>query len=221
MSLNQEQGIYEEYPRSQFPGKVDNWANKQDIPVTMQPIVAQYQEAWDNMDIATIETLRSKYPQIMTYLFTADDINKVFDGLKATQQFFKDDVETYLKKIAQYKVGIVDEPSSEGEKKTSTYSAEKIEQLIGITVGEGITIPTSDWQTVEREDGFKYKWTYSNDKVLQTDRVMAWFDNASMIPASKASVSIDDNSDEHTISFISVKIPKKDLNIRLLKIYRE
>ncbi len=44
MSLNQEQGIYEEYPRSQFPGKVDNWANKQDVPVTMQPIVAQYQE---------------------------------------------------------------------------------------------------------------------------------------------------------------------------------
>ena len=95
------------------------------------------------------------------------------------------------------------------KRKTSTYSAEKIEQLTGITVGEDITIPISDWQTVEREDGFKYKWTYSNDKVLQTDRVMAWFDNASMIPASKASVSIDDNSDEHTISFISVKIPKR------------
>lgn len=37
----------------------------------------------------------------------------------------------------------------------------------------------------------------------------------------KSKFSIDDNSDEHTISFISVKIPKKDLNIRLLKIYRE
>ena len=49
-------------PRSQFPGKVDNWANKQDVPVTMQPIVAQYQEAWDNMDIATIETLRIEIP---------------------------------------------------------------------------------------------------------------------------------------------------------------
>lgn len=221
MSLNQEQGIYEEYPRSQFPGKVDNWTNKQDIPVTMQPILAQYQSAWDNMDVATIEALQSKYPQIATYLFTADDINKVFDGLKATQQFFKDDVETYLKKIAQYRVGIVDEPSSEGEKTTSTYSAEKIEQLTGITVGENIAISTTEWQSVEREDGFKYRWTYPCDKALHTDRVMAWFDNVSIIPASKASVTIDDNSDDNTISFISVKIPKKDLNIKLLKIYRE
>ena len=221
MSLNQEQGIYEEYPRSQFPGKVDDWANKQDIPVTMQPIVAQYQEAWDNMDIETIENLRSKYPQITSYLFIADDINKVYDAVKATQQFFKDDVEVYLKKIAQYKVGIVDEPSSDGEKTTSTYSSQKIEQLTGITVGENIAIATSDWQPVEREDGFKYMWTYTNQKIQSTDRIMACFDNASLIPASKASVAIDDSSADGIVSFISVKIPKKDLTIKTLEIYRK
>ena len=167
-----------------------------------------------------MDTLKSKYPSILTYIFGAVDINQLQDGVKATQQFFKDEVKTYLTKIGQYQVGLNDTPNEE-EKANTAYSSKKTDELTGITVGEDITIPTSDWQTVEREDGFRYKWTYSNDKVLQTDRVMAWFDNASMIPASKASVSIDDNSDEHTISFISVKIPKKDLNIRLLKIYRE
>lgn len=220
MSYNEKTQKYDEYPRSQFPGKVDDWANKQDVPVTIRPILAQYQTAWDNMDVNTMDTLKSKYPSILTYIFGAVDINQLQDGVKATQQFFKDEVKTYLTKIGQYKVGLNDTPNEE-EKANTAYSSKKTDELTGITVGEDITIPTSDWQTVEREDGFRYKWTYSNDKVLQTDRVMAWFDNASMIPASKASVSIDDNSDEHTISFISVKIPKKDLNIRLLKIYRE
>lgn len=220
MSYNEKTQQYDEYPRSQFPGKVDDWANKQDVPVTIRPILAQYQTAWDNMDVNTMDTLKSKYPSILTYIFGAVDINQLQDGVKATQQFFKDDVKTYLTKIGQYQVGLNDTPNEE-EKANTAYSSKKTDELTGITVGEDITIPTSDWQTVEREDGFRYKWTYSNDKVLQTDRVMAWFDNASMIPASKASVSIDDNSDEHTISFISVKIPKKDLNIRLLKIYRE
>lgn len=220
MSYNEKTQKYDEYPRSQFPGKVDDWANKQDVPVTIRPILAQYQTAWDNMDVNTMDTLKSKYPSILTYIFGAVDINQLQDGVKATQQFFKDDVKTYLTKIGQYQVGLNDTPNEE-EKANTAYSSKKTDELTGITVGEDITIPTSDWQTVEREDGFRYKWTYSNDKVLQTDRVMAWFDNASMIPASKASVSIDDNSDEHTISFISVKIPKKDLNIRLLKIYRE
>ncbi len=220
MSYNEKTQKYDEYPRSQFPGKVDDWANKQDVPVTIRPILAQYQTAWDNMDVNTMDTLKSKYPSILTYIFGAVDINQLQDGVKATQQFFKDEVKTYLTKIGQYQVGLNDTPNEE-EKANTAYSSKKTDELTGITVGEDITIPTSDWQTVEREDGFRYKWTYSNDKVLQTDRVMAWFDNASMIPASKASVSIDDNSDEHTISFISVKIPKKDLNIRLLKIYRE
>ena len=49
---------------------------------------------------------------------------------------------------------------------------------------------------------------------------MTWFDNPSIIPASKATVAIDDNSTDGTISFISVKIPKKDLTIKLIKIYR-
>lgn len=220
MSYNEKTQKYDEYPRSQFPGKVDDWANKQDVPVAIRPILAQYQTAWDNMDVNTMDTLKSKYPSILTYIFGAVDINQLQDGVKATQQFFKDEVKTYLTKIGQYQVGLNDTPNEE-EKANTAYSSKKTDELTGITVGEDITIPTSDWQTVEREDGFRYKWTYSNDKVLQTDRVMAWFDNASMIPASKASVSIDDNSDEHTISFISVKIPKKDLNIRLLKIYRE
>lgn len=86
-----------------------------------------------------------------------------------------------------------------------------------ITVAKNITIPVAEWVATERTDGFKYKWTYMNDKVLGTDEIKVWFNNASLIPASKASVAIDDNSSDGTISFISVKIPEKELAINLIK----
>lgn len=87
-----------------------------------------------------------------------------------------------------------------------------------ITVAKNITIPVAEWVATERTDGFKYKWTYMNDKVLGTDEIKVWFNNASLIPASKASVAIDDNSSDGTISFISVKIPEKELAINLIKV---
>lgn len=220
MSYNEKTQQYDEYPRSQFPGKVDDWANKQDVPVAIRPILAQYQTAWDNMDVNTMDTLKSKYPSILTYIFGAVDINQLQDGVKATQQFFKDDVKTYLTKIGQYQVGLNDTPNEE-EKANTAYSSKKTDELTGITVGEDISIPSVDWKPIERTDGFKYQWTYTNEKVKNTDRVMTWFDNPSIIPASKATVAIDDNSTDGTISFISVKIPKKDLTIKLIKIYRE
>ena len=104
---------------------------------------------------------------------------------------------------------------------TTAYSSKKVDELTGITIGTDISILTSDWTQVEREDGFKYQWIYNNEKVLNTDRVMVWFNNESLIPASKASVAISDDCDNGTISFISVKIPKKDLKIKLIKLYRE
>lgn len=220
MSFNEATQRYDEYPRSQFPGKVDNWVNKQDVSVTLRPILAQYQTAWDNMNVSTMNALIEKYPILTTYIFGASDINQMYDGLKATQQFFKDDVEEYLKKIGQYKVGLTDTPT-EDEKITTAYSSKKVDELTGITIGTDISILTSDWTQVEREDGFKYQWIYNNEKVLNTDRVMVWFNNESLIPASKASVAISDDCDNGTISFISVKIPKKDLTIKLIKIYRE
>ena len=96
MGFNEATQQYDEYPRSQFPGKVDNWVNKQDVSVTLRPILAQYQTAWDNMDVSTMDALIEKYPILTTYIFGASDINQMYDGLKATQQFFKDDVEEYL-----------------------------------------------------------------------------------------------------------------------------
>lgn len=220
MALNQKTNTYEEYPRSQFPSQVDNWSNKQDIPVTMQPVLAQYQEAWDNMDIEVINSLQEKYPDITTYLFTADDINQVFDGVKAVQQFFKDDVEDYLTTIRQYTVGINDSPT-DGEKTATAYSAAKVESLIGTTLATNITVSTSDWTEVTRNDGFNYKWTYSNNEILSTDEIVVYFNNASMIPASKAMVVVDEDDSDGLFSLISVKIPKKELIIREVKVIRE
>ena len=46
------------------------------------------------------------------------DINQLQDGVKATQQFFKDEVKTYLTKIGQYQVGLNDTPNEEEKANT-------------------------------------------------------------------------------------------------------
>lgn len=212
MSYNESTGQYDEYPRSNFPKAVDSWTNKQDVPVSMQPILAQYQTAWDDIDIDKITELKEKYPKLDTYLFTAVDINQVYDGIKATQQFFKDDVETYLEKISQYEIGVNDNPTTE-EKNTSSYSCEKVDNLTGITIDSNITISTGSWESVTRDDGFNYQYVYTNDKILATDHVMVYFNISSVISASKATVNIGNTDTDGQIVFLSAKIPKQDLVI--------
>ena len=212
MGYNESTGQYDEYPRSNFPKAVDSWTNKQDVPVSMQPILAQYQTAWDDIDIDKITELKEKYPKLDTYLFTAVDINQVYDGIKATQQFFKDDVETYLEKISQYEIGVNDNPTTE-EKTTSSYSCDKVDNLTGITAATNITISTGSWSAVSRDDGFNYQYIYTNDKILATDHVIVYFNISSVIPASKATVNVGNTTTDGQIVFLSAKVPKKDLVI--------
>ena len=151
MAYNEKTQRYDEYPRSQFPGAIDNFANKQDPSVTIQPILAQYQTAWDNMDIETINNIKERYPDIDKYIPNANDFNQMYDGLKATQKFFKDDVEAYITKVGQYTVGINDDPTEE-EKATAVYSANKVESMINeldskYHTTRKITLLSSNWST--------------------------------------------------------------------------
>lgn len=151
MAYNESSQRYDEYPRSSFPGAIDNFVNKQDPSATMQPILAQYQAAWDKQDTVTINNLKARYPEIDNYIPNANDFNQMYDGLKAVQQFFKDDVKTYITAIGQNKIGINDNPT-ESEKTLTAYSASKVDNLIKElddkyhTIRE-ITLLSSGWST--------------------------------------------------------------------------
>lgn len=217
MSYNETTQRYDEYPRSQFPGNIDNWANMSDVPVTMQPILAQYQEAWDNVDLSAIESLKTKYPALDQYIFNADKINQVFDGIKAVQAFFKDQVQDYITEVGQHEVGINDNPTDD-EKLTASYSAYKIDNLVGVDIATNVSISASEWVSESRSDGFAFSYTYSNSQVLQTDEIQIFFKNGSLIAASKAMIAIDDNPGaDGIIKFIARKQPTQNLEISVIK----
>ena len=84
-----------------------------------------------------------------------------------------------------------------------------------------IPIPMDSWTDVVRDDGFKYSWTYENENILETDEVLVYFNNASMISASKAMIVVDEDGSAGVFNLIAAKKPKTDLTIREIKVVKQ
>lgn len=222
MAYNEITQRYDEYPRSSFPGNVDDFVNKQDPSVAMQPILAQYQAAWDNMDITTINNIRERYPDINKYIPNANDFNQMFDGLKAVQKFFKDDVKEYVDKAGQYSVGINDNPTDD-EKTTAAYSANKVDNLINElndkyhTIRE-ITLLSSGWSTT-----YPYTQTVSVNGVTSKDDIKVigtvhadgntQSQDKAIDKAAGYLMYVGDGVSNGSITFKAKKIPEIDITV--------
>lgn len=119
---------YSEYPHSDFPVSVDTWENMQDLNVNTAPVAKQYSTLVASNDFVAAGQYLAMHPEIEPALMNAEKINKLMDGIKATQKFFKDEVKTYLDRAAQGKIGIDDNATGTG-KKLISYSADKIDSL--------------------------------------------------------------------------------------------
>lgn len=120
---------YPQYPRSNFPDQVDDFATMQDPSSYQMSIVQQYEKLVANGDVDSAAALLKQNPDLDKSLFNAQKFNHISDGLKATQQFFKDDVEVYVADLFRNTIGIDD--SVDGiAKHTNAYSAYKTEHLI-------------------------------------------------------------------------------------------
>lgn len=133
---------YPQYPRSNFPDKVDDFATMQDPSPYQMSIVQQYEKLVANGDVDGAAVLIKQNPDLDKSLFNAQKFNYISDGLKATQQFFKDDVETYVADLFQHTVGIDDDAEGKA-KETNSYSAKKIEYLINKCTT--VTLPAAEW----------------------------------------------------------------------------
>lgn len=131
---------YEQYPRSQFPGQVDNWDNMQDINSLTAPLALAYNNLIQEKKYTEAAKYLSVHPELDTILFNAQKFNQLMDGVKATQQFFKDDVKTYINGLSNATVGI-DDNLNMGDvgADTNSYSITKIHNLLNPEV---ITIAT-------------------------------------------------------------------------------
>ena len=122
---------YEQYPRSQFPGQVDNWDNMQDINALTAAAALEYNTLIQNRKYTEAAAYLSEHPELDKILFNAQKFNQLMDGVKAVQQFFKDDVEAYINGLSNTTIGIDDSVKiGDGAALTNTYSAYKIDFLL-------------------------------------------------------------------------------------------
>lgn len=204
---------YSEYPHSKFPETICDLPNMQDASSTLRPIIDQYNEAWLNNDTDKMEALIKQYPNLTKSLFNADKFNVLLDGVKATQKFFKDEVDEMILTVAQKTVGIND--FAEGEdKKRNAYSARKTDYLTGVTIATNVEIPVSAW-----EENLTY--TYSSDEILENDRVNVFFNSDSMFHAAKAFIVVKENTGAGNFVLKANKRPKSALTIREIEVMRK
>lgn len=204
---------YSEYPQSKFPETICDLPNMQDASSTLRPIIDQYNEAWMNNDTDKMEALIKQYPNLTKSLFNADKFNVLLDGVKATQKFFKDEVDEMILTVAQKTVGIND--FAEGEdKKRNAYSAEKTDYLTGVTIATNVEIPVNSW-----DENLTY--TFSSDEILENDRVNVFFNSDSMFHASKAFIVVKENTGAGNFVLKANKLPKSSLTIREIEVMRK
>lgn len=204
---------YPENPRSKFPEEICGFPNMQDVSPTLRPIVDQYNEAWSINDTDKMAILKQQYPSLDKSLFNADKFNVLLDEMKSTQRFFKDDVDTMVQTVAQHTIGIKDD-AAVAEKKTNTYSAEKIDYMTGTIVATGITIDISDWDT-------NLEYTYTSNSILADDIINVYFSDASKFNASKAFIYVKSNTGEGNFVLKANKLPKSNLNIDTVEVVRK
>lgn len=204
---------YPEYPHSKFPETICDLPNMQDATSTLRPIIDQYNEAWLNNDTDKMIELKEQYPNLMKSLFNAEKFNVLLDGVKATQKFFMEEVDTMVHTVAQNTVGINDLATGE-DKRTNAYSALKTDYLTGVTIDTNITIPLSAWDS-------NLTFTYSSDKILENDRINVYFSSDSMLFAAKAFIVVKENTGAGNVVLKANKLPKSELTIREIEVVRK
>lgn len=159
---------YEQYPRSQFPSQVDNWDNMQDINSVTAPLALAYNNLIQDSKYTEAANYIIAHPELDKILFNAQKFNQLMDGVKATQQFFKDDVKTYIDGLSNSTIGIDDNLSpTDTAADTNTYSITKIfNLLLPEILTEDSTIDVDNLYGDSTDCNKWYFWDESVAKIL-------------------------------------------------------
>lgn len=217
--LEQKTEPYIDLQLTNFPVSEDYVIRKSDVDVVIMPVVQQYNKYFATGNLAACNALKESNPNILKYIFTADDFNWAMDAIIAIQRYYLEDVQEFINAVAQNTVGIENNPTEE-QMDLVTYSAKRIQEMVGFLLDSDVSVLMDDWTEVTREDGFKYKWTYENEIIADTDEILVYFNNASMISASKAMIVVDEDGTAGSFNLIAVKKPKTNLTIREIKVVR-
>jgi len=143
---------YPQYPNASFPDSICSADNMSDVTLAMKPYVDQYYTYWNAGNFTAANALLETYPVLKTMKLDANKFNILLDEIKASQKFYKDDVQTYIQELIHNRGAWVDTTqyvkydyvSYELEGVTGTY-----ECISDVTVPIG-TVPTNVTYWVSR-----------------------------------------------------------------------
>lgn len=205
---------YSEYPNSNFPDSVCNLANMQDVPSSLVTQMNAYKTAINNNDYTAASTILTNYPDLLKSLLNPIKINTILDEIKATQQYYKDDVEDMLTTLAQVTVGINDSATGEA-KLTNAYSASKTEYLSGaVTLATNVTISTTAWDS-------NLEYTYTSSSVLANDKIDVYYADKSLLVAAKAFIYVKTTSVDGSFILKARKLPTASIIVDEFAIRRK
>lgn len=87
---------YPERTETTFPEAVDNLSRMSDLSFEDLILVQQYYAYYNAGNLSGANSLLETNPILKTKIFNAAKFNKLADGIGATQQFFKDNVDGYI-----------------------------------------------------------------------------------------------------------------------------
>lgn len=119
-------------PLTNFPVGEDTFPRMSDVSVTLLPLVLQYNNYYQNGQLALAQQLLAANPELDACLHNAEKWNMIRDAIIAMQRFLLNQVDSLYNEIvddAKNTIGINDSPEK-GKENMVAYSAQKVDTLI-------------------------------------------------------------------------------------------
>lgn len=95
--------LYEDCPYTNFPAAADQFDRKADVDLTTKALVDQYYQYLGSNNFTAANELRQSNPGLKRVVISAEDINKLRDGMIAAQRLFLSDINEYLVRFSKPK----------------------------------------------------------------------------------------------------------------------
>lgn len=116
-------------PLTNFPVGEDTFPRMSDVSVTLLPLVLQYNNYYQNGQLALAQQLLAANPELDACLHNAEKWNMIRDAIIAMQRFLLNQVDSLYNEVAQNAIGVNDNPTAE-QMSVVSYSAAKVDSLL-------------------------------------------------------------------------------------------
>lgn len=183
-------------PLTNFPVGEDTFPRMSDVSVTLLPLVLQYNNYYQNGQLALAQQLLAANPELDACLHNAEKWNMIRDAIIAMQRFLLNQVDSLYNEVAQNAIGVNDNPTAE-QMSVVSYSAAKVDSLIA-DVNEQISNVDN---TADADKSVKYATNAgSADKAITIDGLTATVEELNHVSGVTSNIQTQLNGKQATIT---------------------